>query len=230
MLALQKKTEVDGLSEEIADLTLGYGSDGKVYLFVNGKPNGSGIELVGGGGDVIGMIDDNNNIVITGDLADGTYTFQYETADGTYADIGSLTIGEVKPAYTNYADPTSADWKTASRFGSSSDISSSSANAIVTNYIKCNKGDVIRIKGLDVTTTLPDGKVCRSTIYNDSKAVLTTINSSSTDVGDFTVNGDITECKPENFNTAFTSGYIRFGGTLTGTASDVIITINEEIE
>ena len=46
-------------------------------------------------GDVIGTIDENNNIVITGDLADGTYVFRYENADGTYAEIGSLVIGGV---------------------------------------------------------------------------------------------------------------------------------------
>jgi hypothetical protein len=49
----------------------------------------------GASGDVIGMIDANNNIIITGDLADGTYVFKYENANGTYADIGSLVVGGV---------------------------------------------------------------------------------------------------------------------------------------
>jgi hypothetical protein len=46
-------------------------------------------------GDVIGMVDSNNNIILTGALADGTYVFKYENTDGTYADIGSLVVGGV---------------------------------------------------------------------------------------------------------------------------------------
>ena len=46
-------------------------------------------------GDIIGILDESNNILITGDLTDGTYTLKYENEDGTYTEIGTLTVGEL---------------------------------------------------------------------------------------------------------------------------------------
>lgn len=45
-----------------------------------------------GGMPIVGMVDENNNIIITSDLADGTYVFKYELTDGTCIDIGSLVV------------------------------------------------------------------------------------------------------------------------------------------
>lgn len=42
---------------------------------------------------ILGTIDENKNIILTGNLSDGTYVFRYENTDGTYSDIGSLVIG-----------------------------------------------------------------------------------------------------------------------------------------
>ena len=47
----------------------------------------------GGGG--IGYVDSNNNIIITAELPDGTYSVKYETADGLI-DIGELELGAVE--------------------------------------------------------------------------------------------------------------------------------------
>lgn len=46
------------------------------------------------GGDAIGYVD-GNTIVITADLAEGTYVFKYENVDGTYGDIGTYVVGDV---------------------------------------------------------------------------------------------------------------------------------------
>lgn len=43
-------------------------------------------------GDVIGYIDESNNIIVQGDLSDGTYSVKYEMEDGTKVDIGNLVI------------------------------------------------------------------------------------------------------------------------------------------
>ena len=48
-----------------------------------------------GGKPVLGYIDENNNIILVDDLADGTYVFKYEEIDGTYSVIGSLVVGGV---------------------------------------------------------------------------------------------------------------------------------------
>lgn len=94
-----------------AKMTLGYHTDGLLYLFVNGAPVGTGVEFIGGAtGDVTGVIDSANNIILTGvggDLADGTYTIKYEKEDGTLVDGGNLVVSS-GPAYTNLL-PTSVD-------------------------------------------------------------------------------------------------------------------------
>lgn len=45
--------------------------------------------------DIIGVLDESNNIILMGDLADGTYTLKYENEDGTYTEIGNLVVGEI---------------------------------------------------------------------------------------------------------------------------------------
>lgn len=71
-------------------LTLGLYSDGKYYIFVDGAPVGTGFEL--SGGDVFGYVDENNNIVLNGSLADGTYSIKYEMEDGSTVEIGDLVL------------------------------------------------------------------------------------------------------------------------------------------
>ena len=65
---------------------------------------------------VIGAVDANNNIIVSGNLADGTYTLKYENADGTTTEIGTITVGdevivyEVDIASVGYTD--NARWST----------------------------------------------------------------------------------------------------------------------
>lgn len=70
-------------------LSLGFHTDGLIYIFVDGKPVGVGIELPKGG--ISGYVDSANNIVIN-DLPDGTYSVKYEMADGTTVEIGDLVL------------------------------------------------------------------------------------------------------------------------------------------
>ena len=46
------------------------------------------------GTPVFGRVDSEKNIITTGDLADGTYTYWYEGADGKLVEIGTITVGE----------------------------------------------------------------------------------------------------------------------------------------
>lgn len=47
-----------------------------------------------GGNPVYGYVDADNNVVVRGSLADGTYTVKYEMEDGSTVDIGNLVLGE----------------------------------------------------------------------------------------------------------------------------------------
>lgn len=72
-------------------LTLGVHSDGLVYIFVDGSPVGDGIDLATVG-DLIGYVDENNNIIVQGNLADGTYSVKYEMENGSTVNIGNLVL------------------------------------------------------------------------------------------------------------------------------------------
>ena len=73
--------------------TLSLHTDGLLYMFYHGQPMGNGIALPSGSsGDVVGNVDSENNIIVTGKLTDGTYTVKYEMEDGTTVDIGDLVL------------------------------------------------------------------------------------------------------------------------------------------
>jgi hypothetical protein len=72
-------------------LTLGIASDGLIYLFVDGAPVGTGIPQ-GQSGDVFGYVDENNTVVLNGNLADGTYTLKYEMDNGKVVNIGDMVL------------------------------------------------------------------------------------------------------------------------------------------
>lgn len=52
------------------------------------------------GTPVFGRVDADNNIILTGELADGEYTIKYEDADGNVTEIGTLN-NIPAPTYTN---------------------------------------------------------------------------------------------------------------------------------
>lgn len=45
-----------------------------------------------GGNPVFGYVDEDNNIIVSGNLPDGTYTVKYELEDGSTVDIGELVL------------------------------------------------------------------------------------------------------------------------------------------
>lgn len=45
-----------------------------------------------GGSPIFGIVDEDNNIIVNGDLPDGTYSVKYETEDGKTISIGNLVL------------------------------------------------------------------------------------------------------------------------------------------
>lgn len=74
-------------------LSLGIASDGLIYVYVDGTPVGDGIPQ-GQSGDVFGYVDENNTVVLTGNLANGTYTIKYEVEDSE-GNIKVINIGDM---------------------------------------------------------------------------------------------------------------------------------------
>ena len=82
----------DGEATDLYDiLSLGIASDGLIYIFVNGSPVGTGIPQ-GISGDVFGYVDENNTIVLQGNLSNDTYSVKYEMEDGSIVGIGDLVL------------------------------------------------------------------------------------------------------------------------------------------
>lgn len=111
------------------------------------------------GTPVYGRVDENNNIILTGELANGTYTFKYEDAKGNLTEIGTLDWDNV--LYTNQIPISKGTdgsvlngvgYATATRISGSNGQTSSIANAnaatpsFTTGFIPVKKGDVIRLK------------------------------------------------------------------------------------
>lgn len=134
---------------------------------------------------------------------------------------------EPKPAYTNLADPNSADWLNGYRINSSGNTVEN-ASAMVTNYIPCKIDDVIRIQGLTFNNN--------ARMYDSSKAGI--INTNMTTLlngGIATQSGDLTTLKA-GYETATSkksnTAYMRFSCAFASgySAENVIITVNEEIK
>lgn len=236
------------VAQALGKLSLGLHTDGLLYVFVDGEPVGDGIALESGAiGDVIGTLDENNNMILTGDLADGTYTLKYENADGTYTEIGSLVVAEApeEPVYTNLAVPTDssaqADWE-AGNWCNESFIGGSSygyraaagTSRVTTNTIAVENGDTIYVKGINFSTDVStqtqvalfdaDGaRIYHAKIDNAVTAKYIT-ELAGTEGEDYF-----------SFKTCGTDGtdlgtrFIRLAGFLSGEATDVIITRNQPI-
>lgn len=121
----------------------------------------------GPSGDVIGTLDDSNNILLSGNLADGTYTLKYENEDGTYTDVGTLTVGAVEPEVPNLFNAETATYN--ARLGSDCTVRTDANGAVVTDYIDVVNYSKVKIGGtfvLNSRFTLY-GKVC---LYDSNNA------------------------------------------------------------
>lgn len=129
---------------------------------------------------IVGVVDVNNNIVLTGKLTDGVYTLKYEDAEGNVTEIGTI---DTRPGYTNMllkavdTDDTPYNggqgWKTDTRLSSSGAESTSSAAGMeVTGFIPFKRGDVIRFSGITMNKNSANVSRCYFIQYDSSKTML----------------------------------------------------------
>lgn len=211
------------------------------------------------GTPVFGTVDTENNIILTGNLVDGTYTIKYENADGEQTTIGTLTA-EGEPTYTNVlplaiaSDGTPYNggqgWKTDTRLNSSGAETTSSATGIeTTGFIPVKNGDVVCLSGItlnlnesagnsyiwlyDSSFTKLTGRYTR--LGDESESSLASMQASG--LIDRDTNGNITMMViGENnfFQTGASFGEITSVAYLRFSAAEInadsIITVNEPIE
>lgn len=155
----QLSEEIGKQSEAIADkvnktgITLGKNADGQIFIYVDGVAVGNGVEINGEivEGDVFGYVDENNNIVLNGALADGTYTIKYEMEDGTVIDIGTLTFDV--SVTNNLTNCTNSNSVTEVGKGESYSATISAKDGYALSSI------VVTMGGTDITSTAVSGGV-----------------------------------------------------------------------
>ena len=154
---------------------LAVGTDGNLVLV--DMPEG------GAGGDVIGVLDESNNILLTGNLADGTYTLKYENADGTYTEIGTLEVGEIpEPEEVVNWIPRAVDssgaiyngtgYKSGARLSSDAVTEKDSGGkaCVLTGFIPVVGGDIVRMKNVTVGGDSTSTYVSYLWLYNSAFA------------------------------------------------------------
>lgn len=167
VMSQKAATDLFALKSDLSTLSLGVHTDGLVYIFINGKPVGTGVEFVTSG-DVVGYVDDQKNIIITGDLANGTYTLKYENQDGSTTEIGTLVIGST-PSYVNLVPEAkshtdlstvfnSVGYMNNTRPSSATPFYASANGYVTTGCFQCTFDSVFYIKGVTIDTN--DGN-CR---------------------------------------------------------------------
>ena len=201
------------------------------------------IEMLGGN-PVFGYVDENNNVIVSGKLADGTYSVKYEMEDGTTLDIGDLILAESEPEtevvinqITISTDESGnlfndgKGYKSGYRLSLSSGNESAEADYEVTGFIPVKYNDIIRIKNIDIS----QHDWINVVFYNADKTNLSTSGISGTQLYHmFVTNGTesdgVYEAKLSgDIHNSITSevAYIRVGSQ--SITDESIITVNQEI-
>lgn len=126
-------------------LTVRNGHKGEDYVLTEADKTEIAAKVVEmlGGNPVYAVIDENNIVTIKGLSEDESYTFKLEMEDGSAVDVGEFEP-MIEP--TNFIDTSSADFAINSRISNSGENGiSSGTNVSVTNYIKVEKGDIIKL-------------------------------------------------------------------------------------
>lgn len=251
--AEENKTDISSLNKNALMKNQGAENVGKILVV--GTDGNLTLTDMPESGDVVGMIDENNNIVITGNLADGTYTFRYENTNGTYADIGILEVTNTPTATYINVLPLAQEYASSNPYigtdgsigyGNGMRISSSSQSKTymkeqtgvdTTALIPVKRGDVLRFKNCNFKVT-PSNTSYGSQIYgfDTNKAIISGFNitpSTITNRVPFVADaGEYIEITLEPFEAWTTSNidnvcYIMI--STDGLDETSVITINEEI-
>ena len=243
------QSEVDRLSKEIADKlpkNMGAANVGK-FLVVGTDGNIVLIDMPEGGAsaDVVGVIDENNNILLSGDLADGTYYWKFVYSDGTSADIGSLVVGAIPKPVEPTNILTSGDYEiTLNKRWSGSAADYRDCNGMITIHIPMadvlNK--TIYFKGFALTQASNQDVVWLALNSDMSEAGRLKSGASDSPLGDLWESSHLTNnngvysvpINTTSFSNINSAGYLSINmavaeSAITEIPDTMIMTIGEEI-
>lgn len=222
-----------------------HGKDGNDYVLTDDdKTQIAQMVIIQLGGEpIFGYVDENNTIVLTGNLADGTYSLKYEMEDGSVIDIGELVLSESETVINQIPLSTDAEgnlfnngqgYKTDYRLSLSGGDETAASGYECTGFIPAKSGDVIRIKGIELTEENATNIICYDSNKNPYRGSLSSGNYGKTLYHLFvthgTNDGDVyTATLSRTLADVFDSGlaYIRIGSK--SITADSILTVNQEI-
>jgi hemerythrin-like domain-containing protein len=219
-------------------ISLGIASDGLIYVFINGQPVGTGIPQ-GQIGDVFGYVDENNTIVLNGNLADGNYSVKYEKEDGSTVNIGDLVLsnGPVLAEFTNLFNPSTAILN--KRISSSGELKDcagcvSYGFATITNHVPFTEDTRFYVKGADFKNSNATIKFYKYTAsdggFSNIYSGPTASNITTTDVGNGVISAYVTTGNaPSSVKYAAFTLRVKDTDITSDDITNIIVTLNEPI-
>lgn len=251
-------TKISQLSSEIEDLSLEIPVKGIHYWTPTDQESIVQQVIVALGTPVFGRVDADNNIILTGELADGAYTVKYESAKGEHIEIGSISLTTLINQIPISTDTDGSIYNTTGYLagkrinssGAVADLDSSSASKkpFVTGFIPCKQGDIIRLKNCyipanngnlwgntsDSTNVFGSGFWgIRNGLYNASKAKEQVFSWGDLADGKTTIVSDysVSNDRYSQFKIACSGvSYIRLTLATDTSPADAILTVNQEID
>lgn len=200
------------------------------------------------GTPVFGRVDENNNIILTGDLAEGTYTLKYESADGEVVDVGTIIKApeiinqiplSIKSDKTEYVGDNGEDGYRVGYRINSSGTDTAETGCCVTGFIPIKKGDVVYFKDCELYTSGGLASKFRVGVYKSDfslKGAIYAYELVTTTNHSYLINNVNVDNSTSKYITSFTindqygdigNGYLRF--TMGNMDGSEIIAINQEI-
>ena len=194
---------------------------------------------------VFGRVDADNSIILTGELANGSYVVKYEHADGSKTVIGEIVTGVVDDnneitkstaadGVTIYGEDYNGDgvndgYKLNTR--ASGGYDANYEGVTTTGYIPAQVGDVFYFKNITMSKT-GNKYACRVAMFDAiaSNNQMNVDNASSSDWFTWDANGNATEFRVAEdwYSGDATVKYIRVNASYIG--ADSIIYRNKPIE
>lgn len=177
-------------------LSLGLGSDGLLYIYVDGDPAGEGFQLPEQG-QVRVTVYENNRIVLEGDsVPDGDYEFFY-VKNGKEIKIGDATLDS-----NTYYSITSTLTKCSSSNSAKTVVEGSSYSATLTANSGYSLGTVkVTMGGTDITSSAySNGKITIASVTGDI------VITATATVNNYSITKNLTNCSISNTATGANHG------------------------
>jgi hypothetical protein len=184
------QSDVSNLSEEIGNLKIEIPVKGVHYWTEADQEEIVQQVITALGTPVFGRVDADKNIILTGDLTDGTYTYWYEDAAGNQVVIGTHTVGGAsRPIGVNLiplsintdgtpfvGDNGEVGYRVGYRLNSTGGTTAK-ANISHTGYMPVETGDTITFANMTFSVNTPDQTYQYVHFYDENFVFLSCFNA-----------------------------------------------------